>query len=97
MAGLRRRGKRVLEEFKAFAHSTRKYDRGRPLAAHANAEMLLYAVNLSGVEAVRCAQEIDPAYACALAEARAAGVEVLAYGAVVTPQELRLQQALRVL
>lgn len=45
MVGLRRRGKRVLEDFKAFAHNTRRYDRGRPLAAHASAEWLLYAAN----------------------------------------------------
>ena len=53
MAGLRRRGKRVLEEFKAFANSTRRYDRGRPLAAHANAEMLLYAANPVYIESTQ--------------------------------------------
>ncbi|BCQ64878.1 sugar fermentation stimulation protein [Pseudomonas sp. Boi14] len=34
----------------------------------------LYCVNLSGIDAVRPAQEIDPGYAAALREARAAGL-----------------------
>lgn len=40
----------------------------------------LYCVNLSGIEAVRPAQEIDDAYAQALRAAVRDGVEVLAYG-----------------
>ncbi|VXB41148.1 putative regulator [Pseudomonas sp. 8AS] len=57
----------------------------------------LYCVNLSGIEAVRAAEEIDPAYAAGLREARAAGVEVLAYGAEITPQAMRLVRRLEVL
>lgn len=56
----------------------------------------LYCVNLSDIEAVRPAAEIDPAYAAALVEAKAAGVEVLAYGAVVTPTEIRLTKRLAI-
>ncbi len=56
----------------------------------------LYCVNLSGIEAVRPAEEIDAAYASAVREAKAAGVEVLAYGAVLTPTEIRLTQRLNV-
>ncbi|WP_439886300.1 DNA/RNA nuclease SfsA [Pseudomonas sp. MBLB4123] len=56
----------------------------------------LYCVNLSGIEAVRPAEEIDPAYAAALREARAAGVEVLAYGAQLDPEEVRLVRRLEV-
>ena len=56
----------------------------------------LYCVNLSDIDAVRPAAEIDPAYAAALVEAKAAGVEVLAYGAIVTPTEIRLTQRLAV-
>ena len=72
----------------------------RELAALARQGMravLLYCVNLSGIEAVRAAEEIDPAYAAGLREARAAGVQVLAYGAVVTPAEVRLLRRLEVL
>jgi sugar fermentation stimulation protein A len=56
----------------------------------------LYCVNLSEIDAVRPAEEIDPAYAAALREAVSAGVEVLAYGAQITPQEVRLTHRLEV-
>ena len=57
----------------------------------------LYCVNLAGAGAVRPAQEIDPHYAAALREALAAGVEVLAYGVGLSPQEIRLARRLEVL
>lgn len=57
----------------------------------------LYCVNLSGIEAVRPAGEIDPAYAAALREAQAAGVEVLAYGVDISVEELRITGRLPVL
>lgn len=57
----------------------------------------LYCVNLSGIEAVRPAEEIDPGYAVALREAVAAGVEVLAYGVRLTAQEVSIDRRLEVL
>ncbi|TBW13110.1 DNA/RNA nuclease SfsA [Azotobacter chroococcum subsp. isscasi] len=56
----------------------------------------LYCVNLSGVAAVRPAAEIDPGYAQALREAVAAGVEVLAYSAELSPASIRLTRRLEV-
>jgi sugar fermentation stimulation protein A len=56
----------------------------------------LYCVNLSGIEAVRPAVEIDPAYAQGLREAVAAGVEVLAYGVEISPLGIRLVKRLEV-
>ncbi len=56
----------------------------------------LYCVNLSGVDTVRPAAEIDPAYAAALREALAAGVEVLAYAAELSADEIRLIRRLEV-
>ena len=56
----------------------------------------LYCVNLSGIEAVRPAAEIDPGYTQGLREAVAAGVEVLAYGVEISPQEIRLVRRLDV-
>ncbi|AYC31679.1 DNA/RNA nuclease SfsA [Pseudomonas cavernae] len=56
----------------------------------------LYCVNLSGIDAVRPAAEIDPAYAAALLQAKEAGVEVLAYGAELSPQAIRLVRRLEV-
>ncbi|MBI6911784.1 DNA/RNA nuclease SfsA [Pseudomonas sp. SIMBA_059] len=57
----------------------------------------LYCVCLSGVDAVRPAVEIDAGYAVALREAKAAGVEVLAYGVRVTPEEMYVDRRLEVL
>jgi sugar fermentation stimulation protein A len=57
----------------------------------------LYCVNLTGIEAVRPAVEIDPGYAAALREAVAAGVEVLAYGVRLTPEEVCIERRLEVL
>ncbi|WP_448693316.1 DNA/RNA nuclease SfsA [Pseudomonas rhizophila] len=57
----------------------------------------LYCVNLSGIDAVRPAQEIDPLYAAALRDAVAAGVEVLAYGVTLTPEQMWVDRPLPVL
>ena len=59
--------------------------------------VLLYCVNLSGIRAVRVAQEIDPVYAAALAQARASGVQILAYGADLSAQGIELVRPLEVL
>lgn len=58
--------------------------------------VLLYCVNLTGIDAVRPAEEVDPAYAAALADALEAGVEVLAYGVHLTPEEVRIDRKLQV-
>ncbi|MBC2659630.1 DNA/RNA nuclease SfsA [Pseudomonas sp. MSSRFD41] len=57
----------------------------------------LYCVNLSGIDAVRPAEEIDPGYAAALREAVAAGVEVLAYGVSLTAEQVCIDRRLEVL
>lgn len=57
----------------------------------------LYCVNLTGIEAVRPASEIDPLYAAALRDAVAAGVEVLAYGVEISSEETRLTHRLPVI
>lgn len=57
----------------------------------------LYCVNLTGIEAVRPAEEIDPGYAIALRAAVLDGVEVLAYGVVLDNQQVRIDRALPVL
>lgn len=58
--------------------------------------VLLYCVNLTGIEGVRPAEEIDAAYAEALREAVSAGVQVLAYGVQLTPDEVRVDRRLEV-
>lgn len=67
------------------------------LAADGVRAVQLYCVNLSGIEAVRPAEEIDPGYAKALREAVASGVEVLAYGVHLDAGEIYVDRPLRVL
>jgi sugar fermentation stimulation protein A len=57
----------------------------------------LYCVCLTDIEAVRPAQEIDAAYAQALREAVACGVEVLAYGVRLSHEEMLIDRRLDVL
>lgn len=57
--------------------------------------VLLYCVNLTGIDAVRPAEEIDPGYAAALREAVQAGVEVLAYGVQLTAEEIFIDRPLQ--
>lgn len=57
----------------------------------------LYCVNLSGIDGVRPAEEIDAGYAAALREAKAAGVQVLAYGVQVSAQQIYIDRSLPVL
>ena len=57
----------------------------------------LYCVNLTGIDAVRPAEEIDPGYAAALREAVAAGVQVLAYGVSLTPDAVVVDRRLEVI
>lgn len=57
----------------------------------------LYCVNLSGIEAVRPAEEIDASYATALRAAVAEGVEVIAYGTCLDAQQIRIDRPLPVL
>ena len=61
------------------------------LAESGQRTVLLYCVNLTGISAVRVAEEVDPAYAAALAEAKSAGVEVLAYGVDIDPAMGRIE------
>ncbi len=58
--------------------------------------VLLFCVQRQDARVVRPAADIDPAYARTLAEARDAGVEVLAWRAAVSPQGIRLDTRLPV-
>ncbi|CAM3095767.1 sugar fermentation stimulation protein SfsA [Pseudomonas floridensis] len=66
------------------------------LAREGVRSVLLYCVNLTGIESVRPAQEIDPAYALALKEAIEAGVEILAYGVQLDSEQVRIDRRLQV-
>jgi len=66
----------------------------RKLAASGVRAVLFYCVQHTGIETVEAAREIDPAYAGALDEAVAAGVEVLAYRASINADEIALREAI---
>ncbi|MFK7975657.1 MAG: DNA/RNA nuclease SfsA [Halioglobus sp.] len=56
--------------------------------------VLLFCVLHTGIERVSTAADIDPQYREAMQEALAAGVEVLAWRADISPQKIRLTQSL---
>jgi sugar fermentation stimulation protein A len=58
--------------------------------------VLFFCVQHSGIESVAPADLIDPRYGETFREALAAGVEVLAYGASISPQAILLEKALSV-
>lgn len=59
-------------------------------AAAGERAVLCFCVQRDDVNEVRPADEIDPVYGATLREALAAGVEVLAYAARVSPEEVRI-------
>jgi len=59
--------------------------------------VLVFHVPRGDAERVRPADDIDPVYGDTLREAAAAGVEILAYRARVTPEEVNLERGLTVL
>ncbi len=58
--------------------------------------VLLFCVQHSGIQVVAPADEIDPLYGKRLREAAAAGVEILAYGAELSAEEIILTKRLKV-
>ncbi len=76
-----RRGTKHLRELEAM------------VAAGARA-VLLFCVQLSAIDTVVPAEDIDPDYARALRQARSRGVEVLAWGCRLGPEEIALESEL---
>ena len=60
------------------------------MTAEGHRAMMLYLVQRTDAETVTLAADIDPAYAAAFDAARAAGVEVLAYGCHISPSEIEI-------
>ncbi|PRX37064.1 sugar fermentation stimulation protein A [Meinhardsimonia xiamenensis] len=56
--------------------------------------VMLYLVQRTDCTRFRLAADIDPAYAAAFAEARAAGVEALAFGTRISPEDVTLAEPL---
>lgn len=55
---------------------------------------ILYCVNLSGIEGVRVAKEIDPAYAMAFDDAIKNGVKPLVYGTIISNEGIKIAHSL---
>lgn len=72
------------------ARGTRHLRELRQIRAEGHRAVLFFCVQHTGVEEVAPAEAIDPDYAAALREAVAGGVEVLAYRARITPEEVTL-------
>ena len=66
------------------------------IASSGRRAVLLFCVQHSGIARVRPADDIDPVYGSLLRQAAAAGVELLARGARLSPGEIRLIQPLPV-
>lgn len=66
------------------------------VCAEGGRAVLVYCVQHTGIERVRAAAKIDPEYANELKTAQERGVEVLAYGAVIQPEEILLMRSLPV-
>jgi sugar fermentation stimulation protein A len=58
--------------------------------------VILFCVQHTGIREVRPAAHIDPSYSALLAEAYQAGVEILAYGADISPDSIHLARPLPV-
>lgn len=56
--------------------------------------VLVYCVQLSDIDEVALAEELDPLYAQTLAEAMVAGLEVLVYGCKLRPDEIVIDRKL---
>ncbi|MCH2076320.1 MAG: DNA/RNA nuclease SfsA [Rhodobacteraceae bacterium] len=59
--------------------------------------VMLYVVQHEGCARFRVAADLDPGYAAAFKDAVDAGIEMLAYGCTVSPEEITLTQAMPVL
>ncbi len=67
------------------------------MVAKGERAVMLFCVAHTGIKQVRPADQIDPKYGCLLREAAAAGVEILAYGAEISPESISIQQRLPVI
>lgn len=64
------------------------------LAGEGKRAILLFCVQHSGIQSVRIAQHIDASYALELDKAIRSGVEILAYGAKMSPEKIFINQSL---
>lgn len=89
---LRREG--TLAEFPdcVAARSTRHLRELAAMVGEGHRAVVLFVVQRTDCDRFAAAADCDPAFAQALADVAAAGVEVLVYGCRITPQEIRLAE-----
>ncbi len=80
----------------ASSRALRHVDELRGWAEAGQSAVLFFAVLHRGIDRVKAAGAIDPAYRDALARAEAAGVKLIAYRAEITTSEMRLSHSLPV-
>ena len=66
------------------------------VAAAGGRSVMAFVVQRGDCDRVAIAADLDPAYAKAFAQARRAGVEVLAYGCRVTPEGIGVERPVRI-
>ena len=64
------------------------------MVAEGHRAVMLYCVQYTGCSAFTLADDLDPAYAAAFRDARAAGVEALCYDCRISPEEITLNAPL---
>ena len=64
------------------------------MVAEGHRAVMLYCVQYTGCSAFTLADDLDPAYATAFRDARAAGVEALCYDCEISPEEITLNAPL---
>lgn len=67
------------------------------MVAKGERAVMLFCVAHTGIKQIRPADQIDPKYGRLLREAAVAGVEILAYGAEISPESISIQQRLPVI
>lgn len=67
------------------------------MVAKGERAVMLFCVAHTGIKQVRPADQIDPKYGRLLREAAAAGVEIMAYAAEISPESISIQQRLPVI
>ena len=72
------------------ARGTKHLGELQQMVTEGHRAMMLYLVQRTDAQTVTLASDIDPTYAAAFAAARAAGVEVMAYGCQITPDAIEI-------
>ncbi len=79
------------------SRGARHLDELAEMVAQGHRAVMLYIVQRTDCGRFRLADDLDPAYAAAFSQARAAGVEAICYDCAVSPERISLRHAIPVL